>query len=142
MSPIVSNTLLAGLIFIQCSVLCAAEEAESSSPAAAPSGVWWDWNVKREWSNTHRRAWGTIRLFSDPEKTKPISAQNLSFSLELDCPVSTGPELVINETSGASELSADVRCAFGSDGKFEVRWQFEATDPRFGSVSDKGGLAK
>jgi hypothetical protein len=142
MSPILPKILLAGLVLIQYVAFGSAQEAQDVQQSATPSGVWWDWNVKREWSNNHRRAWGTIKLFSDPEKTKPITAENLRFSLELDCPISTGPELVINETSGASELNAEVRCAFGSDGKFEVRWQFEATDPRFGSVSDKGGLSK
>ncbi len=142
MSPIFAKCLLAGFILIQYAALGSAEEAQEPLPGATPGGVWWDWNVKREWSSNHRRAWGTIKLFSDPEKTKPITAENLRFSLELDCPISTGPELVINETSGTSELVAEVRCAFGSDGKFEVRWQFEATDPRFGSVSDKGGLSK
>ncbi len=138
MSPIFFKTLLIGFIFIA----TPGWAQESRDPPLTPGGVWWDWNVKREWSDNHRRAWGTIKLYADPEKTKPITAEKLSFSLELDCPISTGPELVINEISGASELSGDVRCAFGSEGKFEVRWQFEATDPRFGSVSDKGGLLK
>jgi hypothetical protein len=142
MPSIFAKCLLAGFILIQYAALPSAEEAQDVLPGATPAGVWWDWNVKREWSSNHRRAWGTIKLFSDSEKTKPITAENLRFSLELDCPISTGPELVINETSGASELVAEVRCAFGSDGKFEVRWQFEATDARFGSVSDKGGLSK
>ena len=142
MSPILSRTLLAGFLIIRGLASGFAEEVRDTPQTSTPGGVWWDWNVKREWSSNHRRAWGTIKLFSDPEKTKPITAENLRFSLELDCPISTGPELVINETSGTSELSAEVRCAFGSDGKFEVRWQFEATDPRFGSVSDKGGLPK
>ncbi len=140
MRPILSKTLLVASILTAYWATGSAQEIRDEPPN--PGGVWWDWNVKREWSTSHRRAWGTIKLFSDPEKTKPITAETLRFSLELDCPISTGPELVINETSGVSELSAEVRCAFGSEGKFEVRWQFEATDPRFGSVSDKGGIPK
>ena len=140
MSPNLSKTLLTGFIFIQFWVPGSAEEVRDQ--ISTSGGVWWDWSVNREWSDTHRRAWGTITLYADPEKTKLITAETLRFSLELECPISTGPELVMNETRGASELSAEVRCAFGSDGKFEVRWQFEATDPRFGSVSDKGGLPK
>ncbi len=137
MSPILLKTLLTGFVCI-----AAPGSAQEPSDQSIPGGVWWDWNVKREWSDNHRRAWGTIKLYADSEKTKPITAEKLRFSLELDCPMSSGPEMVINETSGAGELSGEVRCAFGSDGKFEVRWQFEATDPRFGSVSDKGGLPK
>ena len=132
------KTLPIGLIFIAVS----GSAQDPADPPVTPGGVWWDWSVKREWSDTHRRAWGTIKLYADPEKTKPITAESLRFSLELDCPIATGPELVVNETSGASELSAEVRCTYGSAGKFEVRWQFEAMDSRFGTVSDKGGLPK
>jgi hypothetical protein len=119
---------------------CYAEESnvtESSEP-----GVWWTWDVSREWSNSHRRAKGVIKLFSDAEKTEPLKVESLRFFLELDCPIAVGPELVINEMRDASELGAEVRCTVGSPGKFEVRWRFEAVDARFGSVEDQGTVPR
>lgn len=110
----------------------------SPPPEASGPGVWWSWDVSREWSNSHRRAKGIIKLYADPEKTQPLKVESLRFSLELDCPIATGPELVINEMRDANELGAEVRCNMGSPGKFEVRWRFEAVDARFGSVEDQG----
>ena len=140
MSSICKFIILAGFIWIPCLRCASAQEAQDGN--SARGGVWWDWNVKRGWSNNHRLARGTIKLYADVEKTKPITAELLRYSLELDCPLSSGRELQVKETSGASQINAEVRCAFGGDGRFEVRWQFEATDPRFGTVSDKGSLSK
>jgi hypothetical protein len=109
---------------------------------AAGPGVWWSWDVSREWSSNHRRANGVIKMFSDAEKTQPLVVESLRFFLELDCPVAVGPELVINEMRDASELGGEVRCTVGSPGKFEVRWRFEAVDARFGSVDDQGTVPK
>jgi hypothetical protein len=142
MLPATVKNLLLAFVLIPFLTPTFAEEIHGTRQPPATGSVWWDWNVKREWSNSQRRAWGIIKLYADAQKTKPISAELLRFSLELDCPISSGPELVLNETSGASELTAEVRCAFGSDGRFEVRWQFEAMDSVFGSVSDRGSLAK
>lgn len=113
------------------------ETAESAEP-----GVWWSWDVSREWSSTHRRARGTIKLFSNAEKTQPLAVESLRYFLELDCPVAVGPELVINEMRDTSELGAEVRCTVGSSGKFEVRWRFEAVDARFGSVDSQGTVPR
>ncbi len=115
---------------------------ESNVTESAEPGVWWKWDVSREWSNSHRRAKGIIKLFSDAEKTEPLQVESLRFFLELDCPISVGPELVINEMRDASELGAEVRCTVGSPGKFEVRWRFEAVDARFGSVEDQGTVPR
>jgi hypothetical protein len=124
-----------GLLWV--SSLVSAEQPEGDGP-----GVWWSWDVNREWSSNHRRAKGTIKLYADAEKTQPLKAESLRFSLELDCPIAVGPELVVNEMRDASELGAEVRCNQGSAGKFEVRWRFEAVDARFGSVSDQGAITK
>ncbi len=127
--------LLPGILLV--TDLGHAEPPDPDSP-----GVWWNWDVSREWSSTHRRAEGLIKLYADAEKTQPLKAQSLRFSLELDCPIAVGPELVINEMRDASELGAQVHCNQGSAGKFEVRWRFEAVDSRFGSVSDQGAVTK
>ena len=119
-----------------------ADEAVPVEPDAAGPGVWWNWDVSREWSSNHRSAKGIIKLYADPEKTKPLKVESLRFSLELDCPIAVGPELVINEMRGASERGAEVRCNMGSPGTFEVRWRFEAVDARFGSVDDQGAVPK
>ena len=119
-----------------------ADDADPVEPDAAGPGVWWNWEVKREWSVNHRRAKGVIKLYADAEKTKPLAVDSLRFSLELDCPVNAGPELVINEMRNASELGAEVRCNFGSPGKFEVRWRLEAVDARFGTLEDQGTVPK
>jgi hypothetical protein len=121
---------------------CFGDEPIPVEPDAGGPGIWWSWDVSREWSSSHRRAKGIIRLFADPEKTEPLRVDSVRFSLELDCPISTGPELVINEMRNASELGAEVRCSMGSPGKFEVRWRFEAIDARFGSVDDQGTVPK
>ncbi len=117
--------------------------AEEPDAAAVPeAGVWWTWDVNREWSSTHRRAKGVIKLFSDSEKTQPLVVESLRYFLELDCPVAVGPELVINEMRDTSELGAEARCTVGSPGKFEVRWRFEAVDARFGSVDAQGTVPR
>jgi hypothetical protein len=56
MRSILVKVFIAGLVFIQSSPLWPADETEPSTAAAPPGGVWWDWNVKREWSSTHRRS--------------------------------------------------------------------------------------
>lgn len=119
-----------------------AEEALPINHDGSGPGIWWNWDVSREWSSNHRRAKGIIKLYADPEKTQPLKVESLRFSLELDCPIAVGPELVINEMRDASELGAEVRCNMGSPGKFEVRWRFEAVDARFGSVDDQGVVPK
>ncbi len=116
--------------------------ADSDTTESPGPGVWWKWDVSREWSSSHRRAKGVIKLFSDAEKTEPLKVESLRFFLELDCPIAVGPELVINEMRDASELGAEVRCTVGGPGKFEVRWRFEAVDARFGSVEDQGTVAR
>ena len=118
------------------------EEPIPVDPEPSGPGVWWSWDVSREWSSNHRRAKGIIKLYADAEKTEPLKVDSVRFSLELDCPISTGPELVINEMRNASELGAEVRCNVGSPGKFEVRWRFEAIDALFGSVDDQGTVPK
>ena len=132
--------LLSALLLVICRGN--AEQPGSDDPVAGGPGVWWNWDVSRDWSGNHRRAKGIITLYADAEKTQPLKAETLRFSLELDCPIAVGPELVINEMRDASELGAEVRCNLGSDGKFEVRWRFEAIDARFGSVSDQGAVKK
>ena len=127
--------LLPGILLV--TNLGHAEPPDPDSP-----GVWWNWDVSREWSSNHRRAKGIIKLYADAEKTQPLKAESVRFSLELDCPIAVGPELVINEMRDASELGAEVRCNQGSAGKFEVRWRFEAVDRRFGSISDQGTVTK
>lgn len=121
---------------------CYGEEANAVETQASGPGVWWSWDVNREWSSNHRRAKGIIKLYADPEKTQPLKVDSLRFSLELDCPIAVGPELVVNEMRDASELGAEVRCNLGSPGKFEVRWRLEAVDARFGSVEDQGTVPK
>ncbi len=129
-------------IFLYTATSGFAEEAIPINNDAAGPGIWWNWDISREWSSNHRRAKGIIKLFADPEKTQPLRVESLRFSLELDCPIAVGPELVINEMRDASELGAEVRCNMGSPGKFEVRWRFEAVDARFGSVDDQGVVPK
>lgn len=129
--------------FVVAILLAVPSFAEEPAAADAPGpGVWWSWDVSREWSSAHRRAKGVIKLFADAEKTQPLAVESLRFFLELDCPVAVGPELVINEMRDASELGGEVRCSVGSPGKFEVRWRFEAVDARFGSVDDQGMVPK
>lgn len=119
---------------------CYADEQDGTETPGP--GVWWNWDVSREWSSSHRRAKGIIKLYGDAEKTQPLQVQSLRFFLELDCPIAVGPELVINEMRDTSELGAEVRCTVGSPGKFEVRWRFEAVDALFGSVEDQGTVPK
>ncbi len=119
-----------------------ADPANTPERDATGPGIWWNWDVSREWSSKHRLAKGAVKLYADAQKTQALKVESLRFSLELDCPISAGTELVINEAHDASELGAEVRCNIGSPGKFEARWRFEAIDSRFGSVSEQGTVQK
>lgn len=142
MTDAFDRSMTAPRLFLLTGILWVASLGNAEQPDAEGRGVWWNWDVSREWSSTHRRAKGLIKLYADVEKTQPLKAESLRFSLELDCPIAVGPELVINEMRDASELGAQVHCNQGSAGKFEVRWRFEAVDSRFGSVSDQGAVTK
>jgi hypothetical protein len=116
----------------------AAEEQPVTPANAKRVGVWWQWDVNRQWSSHERRAWGIIKLYSDAAKTKPLKVDSLRYTLEVDCPSTGAAEKVINETRDASQLTGEVLCQTPTTGDYEVRWSFEAEDPRTGLIKDSG----
>jgi hypothetical protein len=130
------------VVLLSCSAIATAALAADERPVTPANakrlGVWWQWDVNRQWSAQERRAWGIIKLYGDAAKTKPIKVDSLRFTLEVACPSSGAAEKVINETRDASQLTGEVLCQTPTTGDYEVRWSFEAEDPRTGLIKDSG----
>jgi hypothetical protein len=100
--------------------------------------LYWKWDLARDWAVDVRRARATMRTFADREANIPFDVDVLRFSLEIDCPATGKPERVASEGKMVSQLEVEVACPSAATDNFEVRWAFEANDPRTGPVQDRG----
>jgi hypothetical protein len=119
-------------------VLSLAADPPSPPANTTPIGIWWKWDLSREWSSKYHRALGSIRTFSDAGATVPLAVEDLRFTLEIDCPSAGKPERATFEAKDASIVNADVTCADATEGDFPVKWEFDAQDKRIGPVHDEG----
>ena len=127
-------------LILAASIACQGLAADPlPTPAnTARIGIWWKWDLNRDWSSDGRRARGAIRMFADAEKTEPLVVERLRFSLEIDCPGRDKPERLSARGQDVAQLEAEVSCPMAASKDFEVRWEFEAIDRRTGPVSDNG----
>ena len=119
-------------------MLSLAADQPSPSGNATPIGIWWKWDLSREWSSEYRRALGSIQTFSDAGATVPLAVEHLRFTLEIDCPSAGKPVRATFEAKDASIVNADVTCPYTTEGDFPVKWEFDAQDERIGPVHDQG----
>jgi hypothetical protein len=119
-------------------VVTLAADPSSTPGDTTRSGIFWKWDLTREWSSEYRRAHGSIQTFSDAAATTPLAVENLRFTLEIDCPSAGKPERATFEAKEASIVDAEVTCADVTEGAFAVAWEFDAQDERTGPVHDQG----
>lgn len=118
--------------------LTLAADPPSTSGDTTPIGIFWKWDLKREWSSEYRRAHGSIQTYSDAGATTPLAVEHLRFTLEIDCPSAGKPERATVEARDASIVNAEVTCAETTEGDFPVAWEFDAQDARTGPLHDQG----
>lgn len=135
------NNIAAFALFASIAVLT--QWTSAAQPPPNPGNIarmplYWKWDLARDWTVDVRRARGTMRIFADRDGNMPMEVDTLRFSLEIDCPATGMPVRTAQEGKMTSQVEVEVACPSAASDNFEVRWAFEALDPRTGPVEDKG----
>lgn len=125
--------LLPALVVLNVHAADRATPANSTRPA-----VWWKWDLQRHWTTDARIARATVSIFSDAQRTQPFPLEQLRLTVRIECPALGRPQIAKGEAAQSATVTAEILCPSPGEPNFDVKWDFEAVDPRIERISDGG----